>query len=110
MIRVLTIVGVVVALSAAAGLYRVKMRTAELGDQVRALGREIDREEEAIAVLRAEWSLLNQPDRLQALAERYLDLDPMSIDQIVRVDGLSDFLANAGAADDHAPATVSSTR
>lgn len=92
MIRMITIVGVLIAISAAAGLYKVKLRTVALADEVRQISREIARDQEAITVLRAEWSLLNQPDRLQALAEKHLNLMPVVNSQIVRVDGLSEFL------------------
>lgn len=81
MIRFLTLIGLALAITAAAGLYRVKLRTAELGAHVVATQRTIDRQIEAISVLKAEWSLLNQPARLQALAERHLDLTPIAADQ-----------------------------
>lgn len=113
MTRLFTLLGIVIALSAAVGLYKVKMRTAELGDQMRAVSREIAREEEAISVLKAEWSLLNQPDRLQALAERYLDLQPIEIGQIIRVNGLADDATSEPdfnpIADDDAPSVVAAT-
>lgn len=109
MIRFFTLVGIMVAVAAAAGLYRVKLRTAELADKVIAIDREIDREGEAITVLRAEWSLLNQPDRLQHLAERFTPLTPIAIDQVVRVGGLSDYLENPVTGRRQAPVQPSAT-
>ncbi|MCB1492878.1 MAG: hypothetical protein KDJ77_13975 [Rhodobiaceae bacterium] len=108
MIRFVTIAAVAIAIAAAAGLYKVKIRTAELGERVQSVTAEIEKEEEAIAVLKAEWSLLNQPDRLQALAERFLELKPMGLDQLVEVDGLSEFLTPPSQTADIAPSTVSS--
>lgn len=35
----------------------------------------IEREKEALRVLDAEWSMLNSPERIEALAKKYLDLD-----------------------------------
>jgi len=93
MIRTVTVLGLLVAVGAAMGLYHLKLRTGMLADRVAELNQQIDREEEAISVLRAEWSLLNQPDRLQALAERHLELAPLDADQIVGVEGLSLHLA-----------------
>ena len=48
----------------------------------RAERRQIAVETDAIHVLGAEWSYLNRPDRLQVLAERYLDLTPIQPAQI----------------------------
>ena len=45
----------------------------------------VQREREAIAVLRAEWQLLDRPDRLQALADKHLDLQPLTIQQLARL-------------------------
>ena len=38
-----------------------------------------------IHVLNAEWSHLNEPQRLQKLAEKYLDIGPMKTEQIAAV-------------------------
>lgn len=35
----------------------------------------IEREKETLRVLNAEWSMLNSPERIEALAKKYLDLD-----------------------------------
>lgn len=35
----------------------------------------IEREKEALRVLNAEWSMLNSPERIEALARRHLDLN-----------------------------------
>ncbi|MDE0060724.1 MAG: cell division protein FtsL [Defluviicoccus sp.] len=46
----------------------------DLEDRLAAIHRDIAREQEALHVLRAEWSYLNRPDRLEALARRHLGL------------------------------------
>jgi hypothetical protein len=61
------------------GVHRVKAKAQALA-QVKS---EIMREREAIRVLKAEWSYLNQPERLQALARRHLALAPTGASQIV---------------------------
>ena len=47
------------------------------------LNADIAKEAESIRVLRAEWSFLNQPERLQALARKHLALAPTNPNQIV---------------------------
>jgi hypothetical protein len=61
------------------GVHRVKAQE----QQLQSLKTQISRESEAIRVLKAEWSYLNQPDRLQALARRHLALAPTGASQIV---------------------------
>ncbi len=43
---------------------------------------------ESIAVLEAEWAYLNQPQRLQQLGTRYLNMAPLTPDRIVRLEDL----------------------
>jgi len=43
-------------------------------------------EEEALRVLQAEWSYLNQPERLEKLNNQYLSLVPMTGKQFARLD------------------------
>jgi hypothetical protein len=61
--------------------YKVQELEAELG--IAQIGIESDRE--AIRVLEAEWSFLNQPSHLADLAERYLDFKPMLATQVVHL-------------------------
>lgn len=61
------------------GVYTVKAQERELKD----LDANIVKEAEAIRVLKAEWSYLNQPERLQSLAQRHLALAPTAASQIV---------------------------
>lgn len=64
--------------------YRIKYDTIYLSEQVAKLKTRIGRERDAIAVLRAEWQLVSRPDRIQALADKHLDLQPGAVTQIVR--------------------------
>ncbi|MBL9099066.1 MAG: septum formation initiator family protein [Alphaproteobacteria bacterium] len=61
------------------GVHRVKAQEQTLA----SLKAQIAREAEAIRVLKAEWTYLNQPERLQALARRHLALAPTGASQIV---------------------------
>ena len=83
--RVLHIVAILALVGSALYAYRIKYDTIYLGEQVAKRRHEIVREREAIAVLKAEWQLANRPDRIQALADKYSDLQPASVQQIVRL-------------------------
>ena len=50
----------------------------------------IDREKDAINLLRAEYAHLARPDRVQALADSKLGLQPLALSQIATVDELPD--------------------
>jgi cell division protein FtsL len=67
-------------------IYQVKYQSRALDAEIATLGKEIDEERDAIAVLRAEWSLLNRPERIERLAKKYLKLAPAKPVQLVTVD------------------------
>ncbi|HEY4191772.1 MAG TPA: hypothetical protein VGM46_03925 [Mesorhizobium sp.] len=85
----IVLIGVMVA--AAAMTYTIK-RNAELQmATVHKLQAQIHTEEDTIDLLRADWSLLTQPRRLQKLTELYqpqLELAPVGGRQIVGLDQL----------------------
>ena len=85
MIRVLNIVALAVTVSFSFGLYKLKYNTSVADQTVRSLSSDIDVEEQALRVLRAEWSHLNRADRIQQLSERYLDLKPVEPEQVAQV-------------------------
>lgn len=64
------------------GLFQLKHEVQTLEDELFRLNRAILAEQEAIHVLRAEWSYINQPQRLQSLTARHLDLQPIKPGQI----------------------------
>ena len=51
-------------------------------------GRELGAQCDAIRLLRAEYAHLIRPDRLQALADKQLDMQPLALNQIVKADDL----------------------
>jgi cell division protein FtsL len=70
-------------------LFKVKYEVVEIEQKLAQTERQIAREKETIHILKAEWSHLNEPQRLQKLAEKYLDIVPMKTEQIAAV--VSDF-------------------
>src|SRR5262245_26184636 len=69
----------------AAVTYTMKHNAEEMANHVAQLAGNIAKEREAIATLRAEWSMLTQPGRLQNLVGHYADhfqLEPFSAAQV----------------------------
>ncbi|MDY8110753.1 hypothetical protein U0C82_16550 [Fulvimarina sp. 2208YS6-2-32] len=86
MLRTLDILSIVALIGAASWTFSVKHETDLVENEIRKVERKIASEKETIAILSADWTLYNQPARLQALAETYAeDLKLMEIrpDQIV---------------------------
>ncbi len=73
---------------AALGLFHVKYEVQRLEMELSHEQGLILEHREAIHVLKAEWSFLNQPTRISKLAARHLGLAPMSSRQIVQVQEL----------------------
>ena len=80
--RPLGIAGLALVAILAFGLFALKYEVRGLEAELERLEREAQAEQEAIRVLNAEWSYLNRPERLKALAARYLPLAAVSARQI----------------------------
>ncbi len=66
-----------------AGLFQIKFKVQVLHRELAELKQQLEQEKNSIHVLKAEWAYLNQPERLQRLAERFLDLRELRSDQIM---------------------------
>ncbi len=91
MLRAINFLLVALMLAGAALVYDLKYEAERATNKVAKISHKIDVERDAIATLKAEWSLLNQPRRLQDLAERYhayLELDPLEPTQIGTLDDI----------------------
>ena len=91
MIRWLQVVCVVAAAASAVFVFQIKYRAEAVAEQASQLQRELDQENETQSLLDAEWSLLIQPARVQALVERHNDvlkLKPLDPSQITRIENL----------------------
>lgn len=72
--------------------YQQNYQTQQANRQAEKLQREIASMRSTLAVLRAEWSYLNRPDRLRELAELNFDrlgLFPLRPEQFGRIDQVS---------------------
>ena len=79
-------------------IYQVKYEARALDERIVVLHKEIEEERDALAVARAEWSLLNRPERIERLAKKYLKLTPANPQQLVILDEVTERdLARGGA-------------
>jgi hypothetical protein len=79
--RILHLLVIGMLVFAAAYVYRIKMESTVRTETVIRLHAEVREQRDAIAALRAEWSRLDAPVRLQGLAERHLTLKPINGNQ-----------------------------
>ncbi len=77
MMRVLNILVIAALVSAAAYVYKIKFESTRQAERLAKVRMEIRQEQDAIAALRAEWSKLDTPSRIQTLANRHLSLKPI---------------------------------
>ena len=79
--RILHLLVIGVLVFAAAYVYRIKMESTVRTERVLRLHADIREQRDAIAALRAEWTRLDAPLRLQGLVERHLPLKPINATQ-----------------------------
>ncbi|UOK72848.1 cell division protein FtsL [Ancylobacter polymorphus] len=88
MFRILNAVSVIALLAAAGIVYHVKYSSAFEAQEIAKLRTEIRSERDRIAILHAEWARRTAPDRVQALAEKHLDMQPLDVDHMDRLASL----------------------
>ena len=84
MIRTLNVLAIATLIGSATAAYSVKYETILVAEKLRKRETELQREKDAIAVLQAEWQILNRPARLQMLAPPGPGMQALSVRQIVR--------------------------
>jgi cell division protein FtsL len=86
--RLLHILVIGVLILAASFVYKIKFDATLQAETVAKLRGELRHERDAIALLRAEWTKLETPARLEALAKRHLNLRPVEPGQFDSLDRL----------------------
>ncbi|MCH7956009.1 MAG: hypothetical protein IIB63_00495 [Proteobacteria bacterium] len=89
MMRRTTVLFVFLAAALSLALFSLKYQVQDLEDEFVGLNRSILAERRATHVLEAEWSYLNDPVRLGALAARHLGLRPVESEQMGTLSTLS---------------------
>lgn len=81
-------------------LFKVKYEVVELEQNLRNTLAKIHQEDETMHILKAEWSHLNEPQRLQTLSEKYLDAHPVHRKQVATLSSpQGGFIQNASHKD-----------
>ena len=86
--RFLNLCVLALLVAAAAYVYEIKFESTLRGERVAKMRGDIQRERDAIAALRAEWSTLENPARIQGLTRRHLRLRPPESAQYDSLDRL----------------------
>ena len=90
MFRFLNVVAVASLIGSAVYAYSIKYETIWYAEQIVKLKNKIQREHSEISGLRAEWAHLTRPERIDALAAKHLDLQPLTLAKIVKAQDLPD--------------------
>jgi hypothetical protein len=89
MMKTVNVILVGLMLGGAGVVYLMKYDSERAAGRISQLQRDIADRRQEIATLRGEWSLLNQPRRIQELVEKYhsyLELDALDPSQVASID------------------------
>ena len=78
----------VAAIATACGLFTVKYKVQDLEEKIDRTNQKIIESQQATHILRVEWAHLNEAERTERLALKYLKVEPATIKQVVRLDSL----------------------
>src|SRR5690349_2934853 len=78
----------VAAVATAVGLFSVKYKVQDLEEKIDRTNQKIIESQQATHILRIEWAHLNEAERIEKLAQKFLKLEQASIKQVVRADSL----------------------
>ena len=82
--RYLNVIAVLALIGCAAQAYAIKYNTMRYAAEIVKVRHQIEGERDANVMLQAEWARLTRPSRVQELADRHLDLVPVTVDQFVK--------------------------
>jgi cell division protein FtsL len=78
----------VAAVATAVGLFSVKYKVQDLEEQIDRTNQKIITSQQATHILKVEWAHLNEAERIEKLAQKYLKLEQAGIKQVARLDML----------------------
>jgi len=98
-LRILHVLSLLILVGSAVAVYKVKYDTTYEVQRIAKLRSEIRSEQERIALLRAEWTRLAAPQRVQELATRHLNMKPLDVAQVRDLSNLPEKPVKADDAD-----------
>ena len=78
----------VAAVATAVGLFAVKYKVQDLEEQIDRTNQKIIASQQATHILKVEWAHLNEAERIERLAQKYLKLEQAGIKQVARLETL----------------------
>jgi cell division protein FtsL len=96
-IRLLNVLAIAALVGSAIYAYTIKYETIFHAEEITKLKYDIKAAHDSIDMLRAEWTHLARPERIESLADKFLDLQPPAVTQIVRIDALPEKAPNVDA-------------
>jgi cell division protein FtsL len=100
MVRFLNVLAIAALVGSAIYAYSIKYETIFRAEEIVQLHQQIKSEEDSIAMLRAEWEHVSRPERVEALADKFLNLQQPSLRQIVPIGALPDKKETTGVQPD----------
>ena len=70
------------------GMFVMKNQVQNLENELASINRNIEEDVKTIHILKAEWSHLNNPSRLRALATKHISLNQVKAEQIINYSAL----------------------
>jgi cell division protein FtsL len=89
-VRFFNVLAIAALVGSAIYAYSIKYDTIFHAEEIAKLRYDIKTTHDSIDMLRAEWAHLARPERIESLADKFLDLQPPALTQIVRIDVLPD--------------------
>lgn len=94
LLRHTTFLSMLLAIGLGLSVFIVKNKVNKLEQDLLVLERGVDGDQQAIHVLKAEWSHLNDPKRLRRLAEKHLGLVPVENEQVIAASSIEISIPN----------------
>ncbi len=88
--RLLHLIAIAALIGSAIYVYNIKYETILESEQIVKLRHQINKTNDEINVLRAEYAHLTRPDRIQELADKLLKMQPLALNQIARPEDIPD--------------------
>ena len=88
--RLAHLFAIVALIGSAAYVYRIKYQVILESEEIVKIKHQMNKTRDEIGVLRAEYEHLARPERIQDLADKLLQMQPLALNQIARPDEIPD--------------------